>query len=175
MLRCTIVILALTAVACGHRAADQPAAGRSDTVPPAARQVADSALPLGPEDFVVAGLTSQTDDTTAVRARLSSPDSVTVYAGGRGVTWHYRDLVVSFGGSATGLRFTLTGPGVATARGLRVGDAAERVLALYGEPYVRDEDAWTYVASDSGGDVNAIEVQLRGRRVVSIAFAVWVD
>ena len=178
MLRYTIVILAVTAVACGRRSADQSTAGRRDTVPSAVAQVADSgptaALPLRAEDFVVAGLASGTD-SVAVRARLGSPDSVIVDARGRVATWQYRDLAVTFGGGSTVLGFTLTGPGVPTTRGLRVGDAVERLLVLYGEPYVRDEQSWQYVEPRGESDLNAIEVQLRGRRVLSISFGVWVD
>ena len=178
MLRCTIVMLAVTALACGRRSGDQSAAGRRDTVPSAIAQKADSGstapLPLRADDFVVAGLASGTD-SIAVRARLGSPDSVTVDAQGRLVSWQYRDLVVAFGGGSTVVGFTLTGPGVPTARGLRVGDAVQRLLGLYGEPYVRDEPSWQYVEPRGESDLNAIEVHLHAGRVLSISFGVWID
>jgi len=78
-------------------------------------------------DFAVAGVSPGTD-STVVRARLGPPDSSTR------ITWFYRDFALLFNRSSALGVIPISGPRVATSRGLRVGDPQTRVRQLYGPP-----------------------------------------
>jgi len=52
--------------------------------------------------------------------------------------------------------FYITAPGMATSRGLSVGDTVEKMLELYGENfYAEDEDMYTYSLSGVEGDLSS--------------------
>jgi hypothetical protein len=115
-------------------------------------------------------------DSAAVRGVLGSPDSVArvenpFNPGGEIATWRYPDLEVSFAGSEQALGVALTGSRLATARGARVGDTAERVRALYGEPGVY-EDTWDYTDARDASDRHVVRFTFRRGRVSKV-FLGW--
>lgn len=131
---------------------------------------------LTDSDFVVAGLADDADSTEVLQA-LGEPDSIISLPDPDApdvdlLAWVYPDLAVSFGDD--GLRYgaTLTGPSVATARGLRPGDPEARLIELYGRPHRHEEDAWDYVAPDDPDGLHVMRVRVeRGR--VSWIFLGW--
>lgn len=80
---------------------------------------------LGDSDLIVAGVRYGAD-TSEVRRTLGRP----LFANGE--SWQYHDVTIHLAGSRV-TEFTITGPAVPTHRGLRVGDAESRVIALYGD------------------------------------------
>ena len=103
-------------------------------------------------DVVVAGL-SQGMDSAAVRRLLGQPDSVTAEPDPRDppatlVDWHYPALTVTLGSYNSLGGITLKGASVATLRGLRVGDARSRLVALYGVPRDTPGATWQYETAD---------------------------
>jgi hypothetical protein len=122
-------------------------------------------LALGKSDFVVAGVQEGAAGAT-VRKVLGRPERVETLRHPSDpeyhvVNWHYPGIVVDLGEptrpQVRGV--TLTGPRYATARGLRVGDGAERIRRLYGEPSGRYEDDWDYQAPDNNMHVIRVTVQ----------------
>jgi hypothetical protein len=81
-----------------------------------------------------------------VRARLGPPDSSTR------ITWFYRDFALLFNRSSALGVITISGPRVATSRGLRVGDPQTRVRQLYGPPDYQG-GVWQYYNSLLPGKV----------------------
>ena len=76
-------------------------------------------------------------DSLAVLATLGPPDSVSEVKDSRDpdakfVTWRYPTFVLELGTYNSLGGVEITGPGVATPRGLRVGDSIQRVRQLYG-------------------------------------------
>ncbi|HKJ93951.1 MAG TPA: hypothetical protein VJ957_12350 [Longimicrobiales bacterium] len=127
---------------------------------------------LDSTDFRVGALTADMD-TAAIRGVLGAPDSITVYdnpfdAGGKIPVYFYRDLMVTFSYGETPLGFTLTGPSVATARGLKVGDSVERARALYSEPGYTDPDAWEYYDPKDTEGLHVIQLSIRDGHVRQI-------
>ena len=130
--------------------------------------------PLAPADFVVAGVPGNqpyvdiSEDSARIRRILGDPRAVkrTEFQPGDSLTtWFYRGLEVVFGGiSRVGIN--LTSPRVRTHRGLRVGDSARRVIALYGQPSERMDDDWVY--EDPRERLHVISVTVRQGRVVRI-------
>jgi hypothetical protein len=89
-------------------------------------------------------------DSLDVQRNVGKPDSVALehntLGGGVFINWFYADLRFFFVPSDSGamvLGITLQTPHVATRRGLRVGDTADRVRLLYGEPDIY-QDEWRY-------------------------------
>jgi hypothetical protein len=75
-------------------------------------------------------------DSTAVGKLLGSPDSISANddfrdPGAELISWHYRDLIVYLGSYNSLGAVEITGPAVATVRGLRVGEPQVRVTQLY--------------------------------------------
>lgn len=133
--------------------------------------------PLKPTDFVVAGLTDESDSAGVVRA-LGKPDSIVRFevAGGEAqmADWYYRDVRVSFNnGGFFGI--TLRGPRYATARGIKVGDAAARVLQLYGAASDSTEGVWTYPDPARNDFLHTIDFTIQGRVVRSIYLGWTID
>jgi hypothetical protein len=64
----------------------------------------------------------------------------------------------------------LTGPDVATARGLEVGDGASRVRRLYGEPASVGDGVWRYTVPGAHGERYAMDVAMDAGRVTAITF-----
>ena len=131
---------------------------------------------LADSDFVVAGLPDDAD-SSEILAVLGEPDSVISIPDPDEpdidlLAWVYPDLAIAL--ADDGLRYgaTLTGPGVATARGLRPGDPATRVGELYGRPQRRTGSAWDYVAPDHEDGLHVMRVGLNGERV-SWIFLGW--
>lgn len=165
-------VLVLAAAGCRSERDEAPA----DSLASGPRGAADSVpgtRPTGPvqeADFAVAGVALGAD-SASVRAALGRPDSVEVQghpfdsAGLR--VWHYRDLDAEIAGSVE--RITIRTPAVATARGARVGDAAERLRAAYGEPGGRTATSWRYAdEEDPSGLPPALEFRMQADRVAGI-------
>lgn len=123
---------------------------------------------LAPEDFQVASITEETD-AGAIRAMLGPPDSVVVQNlsddDGQLSTYYYPDLIISFGYSGTPIGFTLTGPGVETYRGLRVGETRDRVRQLYGDPPFPHHAVWEFTDPTDADGLHLLQVQFAGSRV----------
>lgn len=124
------------------------------------------APPLTPDDFTLAGIPANAD-STEIRLTFGAPDSVATSENPFDATpltaWLYDGFEVRFAGRSTPSGFMIHTPGERTARGIGVGDPAELVLRLYGEPAAQSASSWTYVArdSDGGADVNVIDVVVR--------------
>lgn len=131
---------------------------------------------LTDSDFVVAGLPDDADSSD-VLALLGEPDSIISLPDPDEpdielLAWAYPDMAVAFGDDGLRYGVTLTGPGLATARGLRPGDPAERVRVLYGSPHRRTDDSWDYVAPDDADGLHVMRVGLDGEKV-SWIFLGW--
>lgn len=118
----------------------------------------------------MAGVATGADSATVMTA-LGPPDSVEVRghpfdsAGLR--VWYFRDLVVEFAGHVE--RITLRTPAVATARGVRIGDPAERVRTAYGEPG-GTATLWSFANEDDpSGLPPAVELRMLDGRVTGIS------
>lgn len=124
------------------------------------------APPLGPDDFALAGVPADAD-SMEIRLTFGAPDSIATsqnpFDATPLVTWLYDDFEVRFAGLSTPSGYMIHAPGERTARGVGVGDPAELVLRLYGEPAAVSATSWTYVAEGigSGADVNVIDVVVR--------------
>jgi hypothetical protein len=156
------------------REASPPARGLATAVDTVSRH--SFGTPLDSADFVIAGL-SQGSDSAAVVARLKRPDSVSIehnqYDEGAALsTWHYRAMDVDFV-VATVQSFEILGPGVSTARGVRVGDTVEAMRAAYGEPSSRYEEDWTY--SDPKQDLHQITFTVRAGHIVKVFIGTGLD
>ncbi|MEK7667519.1 MAG: hypothetical protein AAB409_02615 [Gemmatimonadota bacterium] len=143
--------------------ASQPHAERSPGTAPTG--------PIQEADVVVAGVALGADSASVMTA-LGRPESVAVRghpfdtAGLR--VWHYRDVIVELAGSVE--RITIRTPAAATARGVRVGDAAERLRAAYGEPGGRTATSWRYANDeDPSGLPPALEFRMQADRVMGIS------
>lgn len=122
---------------------------------------------LSPDDFQVVGVTEETD-SSAIRALLGPPDSVVVQnpSDDQGLTTiYYPDLIISFGYSDTPIGFMLTGPGVETYRGLRVGETRDRVRQLYGDAPFPHHAVWEFTDPTDPDGLHLIQVQFAGSRV----------
>lgn len=132
---------------------------------------------LSPRDFQVVGLRDGAD-TTRIRRALGRPDSITLAvnpfgAGGSIAKWHYRGAVVASTDRILGI--TLQGRDLRTARGLRVGDPARRVLSLYGPPTDADSaELWYRDPRDQRGE-RVILIALRGGLVEWIFLGLFID
>jgi len=164
-------LLLSLALGCRTRDTAPPHASASAPNAPNAPKVPNAApAPLGDADFVV-GRLKEGLDTAAVRRALGAPDSVSVEdnpydPGGKLFDWRYHDLTVGVADEGV-YGMTLTGPGVATARGLRVGDPADRVRALYGPPAASGDD-WEYADPRDQGGMHVVRVVIAGGRVAHI-------
>jgi hypothetical protein len=74
---------------------------------------------------------------------------------------------------ATVQSFEILGPGVSTARGVRVGDTVEAMRAAYGEPSSRYEEDWTY--SDPRQALHQITFTVRAGRIVKVFIGTGLD
>ncbi len=162
-------------LACGSPPPSEP--------PARAAVVRDSAPVRRPltEDVVVAGIDlSAEPDTGAVRAALGAPQARPHYLNGKFyfLEWGFRDVAIEFGADGLAWGVLLTGPAIATSRGLRVGDSEERVTDLYGEPDERNDSTLVYQFGveprRAGSPINAgrIEVHVFDGRVRSIRLRV---
>ncbi|HMG17916.1 MAG TPA: hypothetical protein VK573_04265 [Gemmatimonadales bacterium] len=127
-------------------------------------------------DFVVAGIGPNADSATAL-ARLGKPDSVAAddYPNEPGIkmyAFYYRDLSVGIRYGVLGGIILETGA-IPTARGVRVGDPASRVLQLYGPPSGRSTESWNYL--DPNDHLHAIAFRITEDTVRSIFIGSWID
>jgi hypothetical protein len=123
--------------------------------------IPSAAPPLEPADFVLAGIPLDAD-SGEIRLSFGEPDSVVQSqnpydAATPLVAWHYAGLVVRFSGAALPSSYLITGGDEATARGVRVGDAAASVVRRYGEPPFRYEGIWTYTELGSESELYVLE------------------
>ena len=132
-----------------------------------------SAPPLEPGDFVMAGVPPDAD-SAEIRLSFGDPDSVIVSDNPFDAftpveSWYYPEFIVRYEGAAVPTGFLLTGRGESTLRGIRVGDAGERVLRLYGAPTYRQDPVWSYVDDPAQGEPeHAIEFFIERDTVVRI-------
>jgi hypothetical protein len=118
-------------------------------------------LPLQPDDFTLSGVPADAD-SAEIRLTFGDPDSIAAsenpFGGGSPlITWIYDGFEVRFAGQETPIGFMINAPGESTARGVKVGDPAEAVLLLYGEPGTRFESGWTYVDADNESGLHVID------------------
>jgi hypothetical protein len=136
---------------------------------PAAAQAPDT---LSARDLKVGGI-AEAADSVAVRRALGAPlrvqrDTQPNDDGVLLTVWHYRGLNVSF--DPDGRRYTvaLTRRGYATARGVRVGDSAEKVRRLYGRPHFSDDEHLLYARSGEDFETLGITFFLENGKVKMI-------
>lgn len=146
MTRWTAAVAVLAGAAC--------ASGACTPAPP-------PPLPLEPADFVLAGVPLDSD-SVEIRMSFGAPDSVVAspnpYGGAEPLeTWYYEGLVVRYSGEAAPSSYLVTGRAEATARGVRVGDPAARVLERYGEPIYRYDTIWSYTEPGGGTEPYVLE------------------
>lgn len=140
------------------------------------RAGAQGARPLEPADFVVRGVTAEADSARVV-ALLGAPDSVSTEASpydpaSRLTAMIYPALRVRMANGKV-LGVGITGAGIETARGLKVGDPAARARQLYGEANGRFEDALEFPDPHDPTGHHVMRVELRGGAVSRI-FLGWV-
>jgi hypothetical protein len=140
--RCVLVVIGCSALA--------------SCTPPAAQ-----APPLEPEDFLLSGLPHDAD-SAEIRLSFGEPDSIieepNPFDAQQPIeSWHYAGFLIRYTGDAAPSSFLITGGDEATLRGVRVGDSADRVLRLYGQPPYRYESVWTYVDPLDADGVYVIE------------------
>jgi hypothetical protein len=131
---------------------------------------------LTDEDFKVAGLEDDAD-SAAVLLVLGEPDSIISLPDPDDpdvelLAWAYPDLAVAFGEGGIRYGVTLIAPGVATRRGLKVGDARARLVELYGRPPHAFGATWDYLAPDDEDGLHVMRVGFNGDRV-SWIFLGW--
>jgi hypothetical protein len=131
---------------------------------------------LTDEDFKIAGLEDDADSVAVLRA-LGEPDSIISLPDPDDpdvelLAWAYPDLAVAFGEGGIRYGVTLIAPGVATRRGLKVGDAKARLLELYGRPPHAFGATWDYLAPDDEDGLHVMRVGFSGDRI-SWIFLGW--
>jgi len=73
------------------------------------------------------------------------------------------------------MALSVTGPGVATRRGLTVGDPAARALALYGPPARQDDGYWEYLDPKEPQGLHIIRITVRNDLVTGIFLGTVLD
>lgn len=128
--------------------------------------------PLRPEDFRVG---EARDDMSAqeLRSALGEPSRVDrsenpFSPGSEIVTWHYEDLDVTLVDGEAILGFALTGPGRETARGIKVGDDADRVREIHGEPVNSQDGVWDYADPNDASGLHVLRFEMKQDKVASI-------
>lgn len=132
-------------------------------------------LPLGPDDFTVNGI-ALLSDSGVVYDVLGAPDSVGLVPWGYGDTmelWSYGDMRIRLNHQKAVHGIWITGVGVATHRGLRVGDGRDTVLDLYGRPAQDILGKWTY--EDAGDGLMVIIMQFGDAGVTEIFIGFLMD
>lgn len=109
---------------------------------------APPALPLEPDDFTMRGVPADAD-SAEIRLTFGDPDSIVEGLNPFGdtvplTTWVYDGFEVRFGEPPTPVGFMISRAGEETARGVAVGDPADLLLQLYGEPTAVLDSDWTY-------------------------------
>jgi hypothetical protein len=127
---------------------------------------------LSSGDLKVGGI-AETADSGVVRRALGAPlriqrDTQPNDDGVLLTVWHYRGLKVSFDPDGRRYTVTLTRPGYATARGVRVGDSAEKVRRLYGSPHFSDDEHLLYARSREDFETLGITFFLKNGKVTMI-------
>jgi hypothetical protein len=124
---------------------------------------------LSARDLNVGGIVEGAD-TVVVRRALGAPlrvhrDSQPNDDGILLTVWYYRALTVTFDPDGRRYTVTLTRPTYATARGVRVGDSAEKVRRLYGRPHFSDNGHLLYARSREDFETNGITFFLENGKV----------
>jgi hypothetical protein len=179
----TVPLASLVVVSCDRGSATQTDTSR-DTMTVSQRLATHgdtgsmhaTGTPLDSADFIVAGL-AEGADSAAVVARLGRPDSVSTDvnqydAGAKLWTLHYRAIDVDFV-VASVQSFEILGPGVSTARGIRIGSTIDEMNAAYGKPSSKDEEDWTYL--DPKHDLHQIAFSVRNGRVSKVFIGTGLD
>lgn len=129
-------------------------------------------LPLQPEDFTLRGVPVEAD-SAEIRLTFGDPDSIVEGMNPFAdsvplITWIYDGFEVRYGGPPTPIGFMIMGPGERTARGAGVGDEADLLLRLYGEPATVLDSNWTYTDTthaDALHIISALVLQDTVRRI----------
>jgi hypothetical protein len=167
----TVPLVIITCAGCGQeaaRGADSTAARRAQA--PVVAAESSLGAPLRDEDYLLAGLATG-GDSSGVETTLGLPDSTVTRARADTIgpsevrEWWYRDVVVTFAADRV-YGITLTTPRFATARGVRVGDPAEAVRAVYGSAALVAGDTLQYVEDLGGPYVGFIIADARVSRIV---------
>lgn len=169
------LLLAILALTAGCKAD-----GRSSSAPAApAAPVSRQPQPLDSADFVVRGIDAGSSAARALEL-LGAADSMIV-AGDpddpdvKHVRWDFADLSVhSWDGDAVG-GITLSGPGAATHRGIRAGDALDAVRERYGEPSRTNEEGWIYLDPADPSELHMLRFRATAGRVTSIFVGTVLD
>jgi hypothetical protein len=118
-------------------------------------------LPLQPDDFTLRGVPADAD-STEIRLTFGDPETTVESQNPFDdnaplVTWIYDGFEVRFGGASAPIGYLIEAPGESTARGVMVGDPAERLIQLYGAPMARFEPGWTYADTMDGSLLHVID------------------
>jgi hypothetical protein len=116
--------------------------------------------PLADSDLVVAGVPYRAD-TITVKRLLGRPQSR------REHMWRYRRLEILVE-EGTVRYINILRPGLATRRGLQVGDPEERIAALYGYSCVFGAYVYTVGSCDSDPGLGDLVVTVEEKRVTAI-------
>ena len=79
------------------------------------------------------------------------------------LAWAYPEMAVSLGEEGVRYGVTLTGPGIATARGLHPAIPRRGSSELYGRPQHREGDTWEYIAPDDENGLHVMRVRFDAR------------
>jgi hypothetical protein len=163
--------LALLAAACRD--------DEKQTQAPAADAALAAPAALDSIDFTVRGVDG---GMLAAQARglLGAPDSIveSPHPHDHEVTlprWDFADLQVHLTSNDVVAGVSLTGPGAATHRGVRVGDSVQRVRERYGEPSRTDTGAWTYLDPADEAGLHVVMFFADADRVPSIFLGTLLD
>ena len=116
--------------------------------------------PLKPADLRVSRV-GVDDDSTSVRQHLGPPRTVD------STGWHYADLNIWMAHGKVAI-LSLTGPSLATSRGLRVGDPAARASSLY-HPCYADSTIVQICYNTDDFDSRAVIAALKAGAVTRIS------
>ena len=126
--------------------------------------------PITERDYFLPDL-AENLDSSEVRRWFGAPDSVLIKphpfdASAKRASWFYRHFSVLFTSAGRIDGKWLRDSTLATRRGLRVGDSADRVRALYGEPTGIYQGTWEYQSKDE--NLHAVRLEIRDGRVAAI-------
>jgi hypothetical protein len=133
---------------------------------------ASPVLPLQPEDFTLRGVPTDAD-SAEIRLTFGDPDSIVETANPFAdtiplTTWIYDGFEVRFGGPPAPIGYLITVRGERTARGASVGDEADQLLGLYGEPTTVFAPNWTWTDTTNAAALRVINAVVRADTVRSI-------
>lgn len=138
-----------------------------------------SVAPLEEMDWVIAGIEIGADSSD-VRRILGDPRELVRSMHPYGselelLEWLYPDLTVHLQGDGIVNGFTLTGPSLATRRGVSVGHDLETLNRAYGAPNEASSRRWLYCDPQYDECLRLIQFHVQGDRISSIWLGVPQD